>query len=805
MERENVAARPVAARDRDNGEDRVTRRRKHGDPLRVLDAIDVLEVGPPRVDPNRVVAEYRVSGPRGAASTELIYRFEEDVLDPRDPASRNLASLMAVQVAMNYGLFCRRIVLHGTWDSHDERFVEEMTRHTAREIYVKKVLEPNPFLLSRACGLPARKMEFLRAGIELEGERYVRRDARGAWRAASDPRLHCVLSSGGKDSLLSHGLLTEMGRRTHPVFVNESGRHWYTAINAHRHFAAEVPNTARVWTTSDRVFTWMLRQLPFIRSDFDRLRSDEYPVRLWTVAVFIFAVLPLVFTRGIGRLVIGNEHDTTERQSTRGITHYGGLYDQSRYFDNVMSRFYARKGWGVVQFSLLRTMSELLIEKTLVERYPELQVQQMSCHAAHIERQRARPCGRCEKCRRIVAMLRAVGADPTACGYTAEQVRGALEAVGRLGLHQERAGASHLLHLLFEQGLVDRDAPQARLASPRPEVMKLRFDPERSPVDAIPVDLRKPLYRILLQHAEGAVRRRGGVWLDADPLEPGRLSVPYRFEPAAQRWKCRRGSEVGSETFELGLLSWPQAAERFREVDVALLPVGAIEQHGPHLPLDVDAFDVAWLSREVAASCTPPRPFVLPLIPYGVSYLHDDFAGTVSVSPEALSRLVYDVGMSVARHGVTKLIVVNGHGGNSPALQYAAQMINRDARIFTCVDTGETSDAEVDAMTETTNDVHAGEVETSTTMALRPDLVNMELARPSVPRFSSEYLDFSSQKGVTWFARTKRISPEGVLGDPTRASADKGRKMWDVMVSNLVRLVEDLKEMSLDELHDRRY
>jgi len=162
-------------------------------------------------------------------------------------------------------------------------------------------------------------------------------------------------------------------------------------------------------------------------------------------------------------------------------------------------------------------------------------------------------------------------------------------------------------------------------------------------------------------------------------------------------------------------------------------------------------------------------------------------------------------GISVAKNGIKKLVIINGHGGNAPSLNFAAQRINQDARIFVCVDTGETSDVDVDSMIETPNDVHAGEIETSTTLALRPDAVRMHLARPSVPNFSSEYLNFSSTKGVAWFARTKRISRRGVLGDPTRATAEKGRLMWDRIVSNLVKLVEDLKDLSLDEIHERRY
>jgi creatinine amidohydrolase/Fe(II)-dependent formamide hydrolase-like protein len=233
--------------------------------------------------------------------------------------------------------------------------------------------------------------------------------------------------------------------------------------------------------------------------------------------------------------------------------------------------------------------------------------------------------------------------------------------------------------------------------------------------------------------------------------------------------------------------------------------VGATEQHGPHLPLDTDAHDADYLARRVASRCNAPQPLVLPGIPYGVSYHHDDFAGTLSISPETLAQLVYEIGMNAARNGILKLVIINGHGGNSPALHFAAQKINRDAHIFTAVDTGESSGGDVDAIAETKNDVHAGEIETSTSLAVRPELVRMDQAIRHVPEFSSRYLNFSSRRGVGWYARVKRLSPQGVLGDPTCASVDKGRRMWEVMIQNLVELVEDLKSMSLDELHQRRY
>jgi creatinine amidohydrolase/Fe(II)-dependent formamide hydrolase-like protein len=161
--------------------------------------------------------------------------------------------------------------------------------------------------------------------------------------------------------------------------------------------------------------------------------------------------------------------------------------------------------------------------------------------------------------------------------------------------------------------------------------------------------------------------------------------------------------------------------------------------------------------------------------------------------------------MCVAGQGITKLVIINGHGGNGPALHFAAQMINRDARIFTCVDTGESSDFDLSSMTETPNDVHAGEVETSTALANRPELVDLAKATSYVPEFSSRFLNFSSKRSVVWHAHTHKISPSGVLGDPTKASAEKGRRMWDIMIRRLVEFVEDIKSMSLEEIYQRRY
>jgi len=773
------------------------------DPLAVLEVIDRLEVGPVRLEPRRLIATYKVVRGKRAETFELIYRYEEKVFTPGDPGSENLAAMIAAQVALNYGLFCRELCLHGPFDSADRRFLKEMLKNTAREIYVLKLLQPNPFLQGAVAELPTvKRPSYVRAQLVFDGPPTPKSKESG-WRG--DQRRHAVLSSGGKDSLLTYGLLQELGVDVHPLFVNESGRHWFTALNAFRSFEDDVPNTARVWTNCDRLFNWMLRRLPFVRKDYASKRADMYPVRLWTVAVFLFGVLPLVRKRGIGRLLIGDEHDSTQQGSFRGISHYNGYFDQSRYFDQALTRYFQSKGFKLSQFSVLRPLSELLIEKTLAERYPQLVRDQVSCHATHNHDGRVYPCGACEKCRRIVGMLKAIDVDPGQCGYTPEQTERCLQALASDGVHQEKPGAQQLALMLQEKGLLEGGRLGTVKARPRPELLKLRFDPERAPLDGIPNDLRAPLYRLLLEHADGAVLRKGRMWIDIDARSAQVLGPPYPFEPNAAGSAGVADAAAGPRDYLLAELTWPRAKQRLAETDLALLPVGAVEQHGPHLPLDTDAFDADWLARAAAAACTAPRPLVLPVIPFGVSYHHDDFPGTISVTPDNLSRMVYDVGMSLARHGVTKLLIINGHGGNTPALKFAAQRINCDAHIFTAVDTGESSDADIAEVVATRSDVHAGEEETSTTMAIRPELVQLDAASAFVPEFSSRYLDFSSRRSVEWYARTEKISPTGVLGDPTQASAEKGVRIWEIMIRNLVAFIEQLKGMSLDEIHQRRY
>ncbi len=464
------------------------------------------------IKPKRVSAIYELTLQDGSvASNILYYTYNAPLFDKKNAEDLNLGSMMVAQVAMNYGLFCEELVFEGHFDKADHEFIKGMTENTSREILTNKLLIDNPFLVPPFDRLKIiQKKQYTQAKIIFPNPAV--NTTRGFF-GNIEPSLdkYAILSSGGKDSLVSYGLTKEFGE-PHPIFVNEAGRHWFTAVNAFRYFKETEPNTTKAWCNSDRIFNWMVKNLPFIKKNYASIRADIYPIRLWTVSVFLFGVLPIALKKGLGNIIVGDEYDTTERKSSHGISHYNGLYDQSKYFDNALTRYYRKKGWNLLQYSLLRSMSELLIMKVLLKRYPELQKQQISCHAAHEKDKRMYPCGNCEKCRRIVGMITALGENPVQCGYNKEQISKALNQLANLSIKQIGSDAAHLYYLLTEQNLIEKNDFTCKISKEHPRVMQLRFDNERSNLEDLPLHVRKPLFKILSQYSNFAVIKKEQQW-----------------------------------------------------------------------------------------------------------------------------------------------------------------------------------------------------------------------------------------------------------------------------------------------------
>jgi creatinine amidohydrolase len=226
-------------------------------------------------------------------------------------------------------------------------------------------------------------------------------------------------------------------------------------------------------------------------------------------------------------------------------------------------------------------------------------------------------------------------------------------------------------------------------------------------------------------------------------------------------------------------LTWPEAGEAAARLDAVLIPVGATEQHGPHLPLAVDTRICEAVALSVSALTGVP---VLPALSFGVSASHGDFAGTVALRPETLIHVVEDVLDSLYRSGIRQFILLNGHIWNSGSLDVSAEklrMRHRDARVRALAYVTMYPGPEVDGhVTYGRALMHANYFETSVMLHLHPELVRAD-------RITS-HVDVDS----FWDYRMDQVSETGVWGrDVAQATAEHGRAEFDRCVLTTARAV----------------
>jgi mycofactocin precursor peptide peptidase len=197
-----------------------------------------------------------------------------------------------------------------------------------------------------------------------------------------------------------------------------------------------------------------------------------------------------------------------------------------------------------------------------------------------------------------------------------------------------------------------------------------------------------------------------------------------------------------------------------------VVAVGAVEQHGPHLPLDTDGRVAAHLAGTLVAA--RPKLLAGPALPYGASGEHEGFAGTVSIGTAALTHLLVELTRSATRWA-GRVLFVNGHGGNVEALRAAVALLRREGR-----------DAAWWSWTTPGGDAHAGWVETALLLHLDGDAVRLERAAPGNCRPLEELLPALRRGGVA------AVSPTGVLGDPTAATAALGADLRDDLAADLL-------------------
>ncbi|MFZ0366529.1 MAG: creatininase family protein [Nitrososphaeraceae archaeon] len=212
-----------------------------------------------------------------------------------------------------------------------------------------------------------------------------------------------------------------------------------------------------------------------------------------------------------------------------------------------------------------------------------------------------------------------------------------------------------------------------------------------------------------------------------------------------------------------------------------IIPLGSIEQHGPHLPISTDTIIAEYLANQLTKKISS---YALPGIPYGVSFEHRPFFN-ISISNDVLSELLSQVCISLGENGFNQIIILNGHRGNMGVLQYIPQIVERNnpkVNVFG-INYWHLIEREFD---------HGGFVETSLMLAIEPKLVQMQNAKRGYlnkKRLNSTYTTFLSNTS------SFKITRNGVLGDPRKATKEEGKKIISITMKNLVRTLKELDDL----------
>lgn len=257
-------------------------------------------------------------------------------------------------------------------------------------------------------------------------------------------------------------------------------------------------------------------------------------------------------------------------------------------------------------------------------------------------------------------------------------------------------------------------------------------------------------------------------------------------------------------TCELAKLTWKEAEKALAAKPVILIPIGAVEPHGPQLPLGTDYMVGEHIALKAAEESG--AALVAPTIPIGYCDAVEDVPGAISFNPDTLAMVIDDVVSSLSRHGVERVIFVNNHRSNSVALAYIARRLRRELNIemATFFPWG-VIQTFCPSMYEDFAAVfgHGGEPETSVMQHLFPEHIRMDLAKPDqygkkwgIPAKSTSQLDFDGTP-IEVYLQTQEISETGTRGNPLEASSDRGKKMVDQVITRLVKFIKVFKDVPL--------
>ncbi len=256
-------------------------------------------------------------------------------------------------------------------------------------------------------------------------------------------------------------------------------------------------------------------------------------------------------------------------------------------------------------------------------------------------------------------------------------------------------------------------------------------------------------------------------------------------------------------------LTWQEIEEMPDKENVVIIqPIGAIEQHGPHLPLAVDsAISVGVLGKALGKLNSNIPAYALPCLYYGKSNEHWQFPGTITLSAETLLSVIKEMAESIYQSGFRKLVLMNSHGGQPQIMEIAARDIHQQRQDFLVFPlfTWRVPHIAGELLTpqEKEYGIHAGDAETSIMLSLLPKQVKMERAVREYPQELPQDSLLSMEGKLPFAWLTKELSKSGVIGDATAATPEKGDRLLASVADGWVKLIQDVYQFRQPHVESR--